>query len=255
MLVTDEMVRAAIGSRAKDDEGEFPPLFDLIDFSGANKTWTVVRAALTAALAAAPRAPGAEEVEDLLYSLRDLATWETARADSFRDRFPDGSSIQTQARAHAESATKAATLIRSLLAERDALRVRAETAEAAIAKQTIIEDARVSRTDVLIARAEAAERERAEEWRARRDAEGSRDAAKAACDTAIAERDRLREALRTHASFLRDTLRDDAIRPTLDPGTYILASGRSGDFVDRALKALAAIEAEIGATTSGETGR
>ena len=56
---TDEMVRAAAESKASDDEGEFRPLCDLIDFSGENKTRTVIRAALTAAILAAssPRPP------------------------------------------------------------------------------------------------------------------------------------------------------------------------------------------------------
>lgn len=46
------MVRAANGSRAGDDEGEFEPLTDLLGFSGENKTHTVVRAAIVAALRA-----------------------------------------------------------------------------------------------------------------------------------------------------------------------------------------------------------
>lgn len=49
----DEMVRAAIESKAADDEGTFLPLGDLIDFSGENKTRTVVRLAIRAALLAA----------------------------------------------------------------------------------------------------------------------------------------------------------------------------------------------------------
>ena len=48
--VTHEMVRAAAESVAVDDEGAFLPLGDLLDFSGENKTRTVVRAALVAAL-------------------------------------------------------------------------------------------------------------------------------------------------------------------------------------------------------------
>lgn len=51
LTVSEEMIRAASESRAKDDEGEFPPLCDLLGFSGENKTRTVVRAALEAALA------------------------------------------------------------------------------------------------------------------------------------------------------------------------------------------------------------
>lgn len=47
----DDLIRAASESQAVDDEGVFPPLCDLIGYSGENKTRTVVRAALTAALA------------------------------------------------------------------------------------------------------------------------------------------------------------------------------------------------------------
>lgn len=50
--VTDKMIRAASESCARDDEGEFPPLCDLIGYSGENKTRTVVRAALLAAMEA-----------------------------------------------------------------------------------------------------------------------------------------------------------------------------------------------------------
>jgi len=46
----------------------------------------------------------------------------------------------------------------------------------------------------LRARAEKAEQERAAEWNRRRDADGSRDAARAACDTLRIERDRLAAA-------------------------------------------------------------
>ena len=51
-VVTAAMIDAASASRARDDEGEFPPLCELIDFSGENKTRTVIRAALEAALLA-----------------------------------------------------------------------------------------------------------------------------------------------------------------------------------------------------------
>jgi hypothetical protein len=56
MEVTHEMIRAAAESRAKDDEGEFEPLMDLLGFSGQNKTHTVIHAALVAATEAALRA-------------------------------------------------------------------------------------------------------------------------------------------------------------------------------------------------------
>lgn len=49
--VTDAMVRAALESRATDEEGTLPTLGDLLDFGGENKARIVVRAALEAALA------------------------------------------------------------------------------------------------------------------------------------------------------------------------------------------------------------
>ena len=51
--VSDEMVRSASEDRAKDDEGQFQPLADLIDFSGENKTRTVIKSAIAAAIRAA----------------------------------------------------------------------------------------------------------------------------------------------------------------------------------------------------------
>ncbi len=50
---TDGMVRAASENCAWDDEGQLPPLCELIDYSGENKTRTVVRSALSAAILAA----------------------------------------------------------------------------------------------------------------------------------------------------------------------------------------------------------
>lgn len=52
-------------------------------------------------------------------------------------------------------------------------------------------------TQQTIERLEAA---RAEQWRQRRDAEGSRDAARAACDSMRIERDAMRKALRKIAA-------------------------------------------------------
>lgn len=39
---THSITRAMAESRARDDEGQFEPLMDLIDFSGQNKTHTVL---------------------------------------------------------------------------------------------------------------------------------------------------------------------------------------------------------------------
>jgi len=46
------MLKAMAESRAVDDEGEFPAMLDLLDFSGENKIRTVLEAAYVAALAA-----------------------------------------------------------------------------------------------------------------------------------------------------------------------------------------------------------
>ena len=46
------MERAALESRADDDEGPFESLSDLLNFSGQNKSYTVIREAICAALRA-----------------------------------------------------------------------------------------------------------------------------------------------------------------------------------------------------------
>ena len=47
MPIDDETIERAAEAMAsaviRDDEGEFPRLFDLLDFSGENKAWTVAR--------------------------------------------------------------------------------------------------------------------------------------------------------------------------------------------------------------------
>ena len=50
---THAMERAALESIAVDDEGPFPSMLDILDFSGENKAHTVIRAALMAAIDAA----------------------------------------------------------------------------------------------------------------------------------------------------------------------------------------------------------
>ena len=54
---THEITAAMLESEAQDDEGKFPSLCDLLDFSGANKALTVVTATYRAGLAAAPAPP------------------------------------------------------------------------------------------------------------------------------------------------------------------------------------------------------
>lgn len=54
---TAGIIKAMSESHAVDDEGEFPSLCDLIDFSGENKTRAAIKAAYCAAVAAAPASP------------------------------------------------------------------------------------------------------------------------------------------------------------------------------------------------------
>lgn len=49
---THAMERAALESVAVDDEGAFPSMLDMLDCSGENKSRTIIRAALKAAVAA-----------------------------------------------------------------------------------------------------------------------------------------------------------------------------------------------------------
>lgn len=51
------MLSAMSCSKARDAEGEFPMLLDMIDYSGENKTHTVLAAAYRAAIAASPEPP------------------------------------------------------------------------------------------------------------------------------------------------------------------------------------------------------
>tara|TARA_R100001480_G_scaffold146109_3_gene144577 strand:+ start:5726 stop:6811 length:1086 start_codon:yes stop_codon:yes gene_type:complete len=53
---THDQIKAMSESRATDDDGEFPMVCDLIDFSGENKTHTVLREAYASAIADAPPA-------------------------------------------------------------------------------------------------------------------------------------------------------------------------------------------------------
>jgi len=53
---TAMILSAMATSKARDGEGTFPMLMDLIDFSGENKTHTVLKAAYVAMPAAAPKA-------------------------------------------------------------------------------------------------------------------------------------------------------------------------------------------------------
>lgn len=55
--VTDAMVRAALESRAVDDEGEFASMVDLLGFSSENLARTAMRAALEAALRVMDQSP------------------------------------------------------------------------------------------------------------------------------------------------------------------------------------------------------
>lgn len=46
----ERLARALANSQARDDEGEYERLADMIGFSGENKLWTVLRAAVQAIL-------------------------------------------------------------------------------------------------------------------------------------------------------------------------------------------------------------
>jgi len=48
---THEILSAMATSKARDDEGEFPMMLDLLDYSGENKTHTVLKAVYVAAIA------------------------------------------------------------------------------------------------------------------------------------------------------------------------------------------------------------
>ena len=57
------MISAMMTSTARDDEGAFPMLMDHLDYSGENKSHTVLKAAYRAMIAAAPAVPAAPELE------------------------------------------------------------------------------------------------------------------------------------------------------------------------------------------------
>ena len=61
IVPTFEIIRGMSESVACDDEGVFPSMCDLLDFSGENKTHTVLRAAYVAAMVAAPSPPTKED--------------------------------------------------------------------------------------------------------------------------------------------------------------------------------------------------
>lgn len=71
---TQAILKAMAESRARDDEGEFPAMLDLLDFSGENKMRTVLSAAYKAAIAAIPAcsAPAKAYPERVAEQLR---TW------------------------------------------------------------------------------------------------------------------------------------------------------------------------------------
>jgi hypothetical protein len=52
--LVDHVANAMRNAVIRDDEGEFPRLFDLLDFSGENKAWTVTRGLARAAISSMP---------------------------------------------------------------------------------------------------------------------------------------------------------------------------------------------------------
>lgn len=62
----EAVARAMQEAVIRDDEGEFPRLFDLLDFSGENKARTVVNGLARAAIAAMPADTLREQRDELL---------------------------------------------------------------------------------------------------------------------------------------------------------------------------------------------
>lgn len=65
---TREIISAMSCSQARDDEGEFPAMLDLLDFGGENKTHAALKAAYRAAIAAAPDSAPTDSAERLAES-------------------------------------------------------------------------------------------------------------------------------------------------------------------------------------------
>lgn len=80
--MADAMANAVIGS----DEGDFPRLFDMLDFSGENNAWLVARglarATLEALLKPTPAMSEAALVElsDITVECPKAAAWDAVRA-------------------------------------------------------------------------------------------------------------------------------------------------------------------------------
>ncbi len=56
--LVEKIAQALADSQARDDEGQFPRLFEHLDYSGEDKIWTVLRAAAVAALEVVERETG-----------------------------------------------------------------------------------------------------------------------------------------------------------------------------------------------------
>ena len=78
---TQAMISAMLASKARDDEGEFPALMDLIDYRGENKNHAVIRAAYAAMLAAAPVQQAAPAGD-----AKDAARYRYLRDGDWRER-------------------------------------------------------------------------------------------------------------------------------------------------------------------------
>ena len=72
--LVEKVARAMANAVIRDDEGDFPRLFDLLDFSGENKAWTITYGLTRAAIAIAYPAGVAAGREEAAKVCDDLAT-------------------------------------------------------------------------------------------------------------------------------------------------------------------------------------
>ncbi|MQW24261.1 hypothetical protein GHK69_00940 [Sinorhizobium meliloti] len=95
----------------------------------------------------------------------------------------------------------------------------------------------------LLKERDAAEAARAEEWRLRRDAEGSRDASRAAADTLRMERDETRSALKVAINHIEH----------MDPSPQSREAPDFAPFIEKSREVLTQIGASLSETPAPET--
>lgn len=91
MAIKDEaieaMARAMREAVIRDDEGEFPRLFDMLDFSGENKAHTVVRGLATAAFTACMerlKEPTPDMIEAGMVAMHNGHAYDDATAEAWQ---------------------------------------------------------------------------------------------------------------------------------------------------------------------------